>query len=787
MTDYSIITQRFNDEWRNGSTFATNPTTVFTTDLQGNVGDRIKFTQTIEISVTVNPDLVSLITYNATADATYGEFVATGLNFLSEGMYVGATLDVDWGGGAPVSVTVGLISGTGYTKLRVTKANLTAAGIVDGDTRTDFRMRLTSVPDTLVYKYGLNPNGFTGYQYLSYYDGNAQGYYLANLTGSFQDMIPIGFGIKSWNMSESVQVKYDATVSTYFFQYTIEHIFKIPFYRADQFTNLDNGTTPDLYLGTNSVTYDNGWFFGGTTLGEYIKAEIKGGIGSVGYFGENFNGYANNYEVQNLSISNADNSGVLEGTVVNTVTFQVKKTNGNWIAGTDKLIVRHSKLPTETEYVNNTTVWSTLWIYDQAVNVEGAGASSGTAVISNFTVTINADPTLLDVEYDVTYDTSEQALILNTSDYLLFVTAGADPALGNDRVTLKVDLDKFSKNLDVTGLVTNADVEFFEPFEYDGGSRRLSSFTGWDGDLGGCRITLTKNAVESCVITKAQFKIITTDGTDEAELLVINVPIGQIQTTTISGQTYQILNVDVQNSFTLPSDNILNRITANSVVPPAAGATQLFVFETGFQVPWRDWVFNSQIPNSQYDSSEPQNNKNFKTSNYSNNADGFEIFAVWDFTLLSNGNVETIYRKETYESNIFDFDTNGATYSANTKYFNVNTGDEVDNILTDVDTRVEISFTHSTGTVTLADIEGYVWMERDQGTQPPYFLHTDLDFTDINNPLVPTDTLLSGNTQYVEKTSASNLIKLIFSVNKDLVEDDVDYNFYGRIKNKTIA
>jgi hypothetical protein len=782
MTSYSVILQRFNDEWNNGATFATNPTTVYSTDLQGNVGDRIKLTQTIEISVTVNPNQIQTIQYNATADATYGEFVGTGINFLTEGMYVGAVLDIDWGGGAVVSATVGLITGTSSNTLRVTKANLTAAGIVDGDIRTDFRMRLTSVPDTLIYKYGINPNGFTGISYSSWFDSNIQGYYIANLTGSLQTMTRIGLGIKSWDLS-TVQAKYDATVATYKFQYTVEHEFKIPFYIASQYENLNDGTSPDKFLGTASVTYDNGWFFGGSVLGEYIKAEIKGGLGSVGYFKENFNGYANNYEIQDVVITNSDNSGVLEGTVANTVTFSVKNNLTNWTAGTSKLILRHAKLPTSTEYSNKPVVFDTIWIYDQAVQVEGAGAVAGTAVITTYTVTINADPTLLDVSVVITYDAGEQSLISDTSDYLLFVTAGSTAT--NDRVSLPVDLNKFSKNLDVTGLITQVDVEFFEPFEFNGGSRRLASWTGWDGDLGGVKATVTKNATTVCAIKSAKFKIISTDGTETLELLSINVPIGKINTVDVGGQSYQILNVDVQGGFTLPTGEQLNRITGDATVPASPGASQLFVFELGFQTPWREWVFNNSVPNSLYDAAEPQNNQNFKTSNYSN-VDSFEVFPIWEFVLLTDGGVETTYRKLTYESNVSDFDTNGATFTAVTVYYDED-NNVTSNVYVDKNVRIEISFTHALGIITLANIEGYIWIERDGSTQAPWFLHTSKDFTSPLNPLTPSDTLASGNTQFVEVVSSNNLIKLICFTNRDNLQDGVSYNIYGRIKNETLA
>lgn len=795
MTSYSIIAQRFNDEFRNGSTFLTDPTTVYTTDLQGNVGDRIKLTQTIEIAVSVNPDQIQTMTYNPTADATYGEFVGVGINFMSEGMYVGAVLNIDCGLFGVQSCTVGLIYGTGYNKIKVTKANLITAGLTTTTTRTDFRFRLTSVPDTLIYKYGLNPNGFTGTNYTSWLDDTTtQGYYINNLTGSLQTMTRIGLGAKFWDLG-TVQAKYDTTVSTYNFQYTVEHIFRIPFYLDGEYDHIFQGTPPTRFAGTASVTYDNGWFFGGTITGEYIKAELKGGIGSVGYFGENFNGYANNYEVQSVVITNADNSGVLEGSVANTITFSVKKNDGNWIAATDSLIIRHAKLPTETEYTTPLPTFDTTWIYDQVAQLEGAAAAAGTAVITACTVTINADPTLLDVSLVVTYDSTEQLLISDTSNYLLFVTAGVTPAAGNDRVTLSVDLNQFSKNLDISGLITGVDVEFFEPFEAFTGSRRLASWTGWNGDLGGCKATVTRAAYAPLSalnnkITKAEFKMFATNGTETAELLSINVPIypnpsGIFSQVEVVGYAHQIINSSVVAGFNMPATEQLNLLQASSTIPIIASATQVMTFFVGFQTPWREWIQNLNIPNTFYDSAEAQNNQNYRTSNYSN-VDSYEIFAAWYFTVTTLSGISTIYRKLTFESNVADFDTSGGAYTGSTLYYD-ESNQLTQNIFIDQTVRIEISFTHSSGIITLADIEGYIWIERDGSDQAPWFLHTSKDWTNALNPLSPSDTLNTGNYQFVEVVSSNNLIKLICYTNRDNLQDGVNYKVYGRIKNETLA
>lgn len=782
MTDYTIIAQRFNSEFRNGSSFSVNPTTDYSVDLKGNVGELVKLTQTIQISVTVNPSEIQTIQYNATADATYGEFVGTGINFLNEGIYTGATVHITWGGGAAVAGTVELISGTGYNKFRVTKSALITAGIVDGDIRTDFKIRLASVPDTLIYKYGLNPNGSTYTNYASPLDGNAQAYYTANLTGTLQTLTRVGLGVASWDVG-TVQAKYDTTVSTYLFQYTIEHIFRIPYYKDGDLTYIDGGTAPTEYLGTASLTYDNGYFFGGTILGEYIKAETKGGLGSVGYYGENYNGFLNNYGILNVAISNADNSGVLEGTVTNTVTFQVKKYDGSWSVGNSKIIFYHSKLPTSTEYSNKTTVYDTIWIYEWLEQIEGAAPVVGT-IISNFTVTINADTTLLDVSLDIDYSSAQQALILNTAEYLLYVTVGDLPAIADDRVTLIVDQNQFSKNLDVSGLITSATVEFFEPFEAFSGVRGINNLTGWDGDILGTKVSVIKDSTISSYIKYATFRILSTDGTNEFELLAVPVPLGRTFMQTVGGEFYQVFNETTNGYLNVPTGTAFNQSTALGQVPVAQTGVQTLTFQCGFQTTWRSWIENLNVPTSFYDLGEDQNNRNYKTSNYSG-VDSYDIYPAWDFTVVSAGGVETIYRKWVSKCNIYDFDTNGATFTAANYYYDID-GNVVDDIFVNQNVRIEIVFTHALGVISKGDIEGYIWIERNNSIIDPFYLHTSINLTSVDNPLSPSDTLSTGNYQFVEVVSANNLIKLICYTNKDNLQDGVGYNIYGRIKNKTL-
>ncbi|GAG87394.1 unnamed protein product, partial [marine sediment metagenome] len=84
---------------------------------------------------------------------------------------------------------------------------------------------------------------------------------------------------------------------------------------------------------------------------------------------------------------------------------------------------------------------------------------------------------------------------------------------------------------------------------------------------------------------------------------------------------------------------------------------------------------------------------------------------------------------------------------------NWNLFDSLNVISTDVSTtsdgRLEIAFTHSNGVIPVANIDGYIEVEVDGGNLQPYYLGVSKDYTYPNNPLKPSDTLTTGNTQFV--------------------------------------
>jgi hypothetical protein len=282
-----------------------------------------------------------------------------------------------------------------------------------------------------------------------------------------------------------------------------------------------------------------------------------------------------------------------------------------------------------------------------------------------------------------------------------------------------------------------------------------------------------------------KFKLVITNGSETGELMSIDLPIGKVNTVNIGGEYYQILNQNTVGGLTLPSNTLLNRLRSIAdPAPLAPSGSQRYNFYLGFQTPWRDWLSNINIPNVLYNSAQPQNNQNFKASNYSG-VSGFQTVFVWDITFTTDTGVDTVYRKETFTSNITDFDTNGsAGFSGVVKLYDEN-GNQVTDISSTDNRIVEVEFPHSLGVVSASNIEGYIWIERGGSAEQPWFLHTSVDFTKLGHPLLPTNVSTPSNTQFVEVVSTSNLIKLRCKTDSTNLQDGVTYNIYGRTKNET--
>lgn len=772
MNNFQVTDTKFYNELRNGAAFNVN-LLDFTDSLLGNVEETIQVIKTISVETTVLASDFGSIEYQDLTTA--GIFTLNG-NWFNEGISVGATIDIIWENDTKLA-TETVISMTGFNNsiLRTTRANLSTEGLANSS-RSDFKVKVSSAPNRISFKYGLNQLTATSNNYISPLGGNEQAYYTNNVTGSFTSLIKIG-NPESWNLG-NVEVKFDGTTNIYTHSFTVKHTFKIPYYQDGQIGNIAELVTPTNLSGSNSFKYGFGLFMSETNNSYNRIFEDVGAVGGVGYFNENFNGQQNDYSVRNVAYSNVFDSTTISATEETIVTLQVRNTNGNFVAG-DKVILKHSKLPTESEYANKTDSFNDIWLFDSLATTEGA-VSIDSVIITLFTVVLNADPTLLDITFTIAYNTKQLEEIANTKDWLLSIIVGDEtltPYLSN-RVNLKIDSDNWAVNPDVTGLIQNNDIRFF-----DGDktiiiptSSEVTDFKGWDANFIGLNCTFQTKAEDNAILTRASFKLIADNGTDFFELNVIRIPLGTNNFTdsNLTTFTYQITDNDTQGQYNIQDSETFNRVSIFSVVPFAGTIWQDWNIQLAFKVSWRDWIENVGVPNLFYDNTKLNNNKNFKTSNYSD-INGYKIYGVIDLEIKQGeeGRATTTYRLTSHESPQLDFDVSGVdVFTGDVKLYDIN-NNLVDNVYNNENVRIEIEFDHSTGVLTKA--QGEIIIEPVNTTGQEWRLSTFKDWSNDLNPLQP---IIS---EVVEIVIINNKVTLKCNTNNLNLVAGIEYNIYGKL------
>ena len=782
MNNFNVISKKFYNQYRNGSTFTLN-LTEFTDRLQGNTGEILQLVEVIEIATIVNEEKTIDITFNENSSGSFAILDASLLDFVQEGLYNGAILSIDLLG-TTVTATCEGVTGSSNQELKIDstgRTNLLGAGWEDGDINSDVVITITNHPTFLTYKYGINPNKSTTPNYLSPLDNNEQAYQIRGvLTGVASPMIWIGKEIGS-NMG-TVTLEHVQTVDVYKHQYEIVHTFKQPYYVDGQLSNINTQQNPEDLVRDNSLKYGNGFFFGGTTNITVGKFEDIGGVGNIGYFGENFNGFKGSYTSSDFLVTNSLNTGKLEATVPNTVTFKISSSTPIGFVGGETIILTHSKLPTQQEYANKTESFDNIWLFENIRQTENAAAVAGT-MFSAVTVTLVGSD--LEVSAVITYSADQQTKITDTSNaILMFNIATENIANPNttDRGMVSFGGQTYSEDTRVGDLVTLWQPDIYNSWDFFSGSKFFTNFDGWDGDLIGVKFSFDLDVTQDATINSAKLFIVS-DSLAQKFQISLPIPFASINviTETSGLYDYQLFNSTIGANLNLPFADDLGFINLATTTPAPSTPTQTWTGSLGIRVPWQDWIANNVVPNSFFDPSKPNNNKNQKTSNYDNGT--YDIKLMLSLNLGSTGGVNTNYELYSDASTIADFDTNGGTFTGVPKFYDL-TGDITDNVFVDQDIRVEIEFPHALGVLAVGDLWGRIWVEQSNATGNPFDLSTDKDWTNPLSPIKPSDTLSTGNTTLVEIVSINNLVTLICLTNKNNIINDVEYKFYGRLGNK---
>ena len=618
-----ITDRKFYTQFKNGSTFASN-LSDFTTNLASGVMERTKVITQID----VNWFSLSFAGNGYTFDSATLTLTRKSGDWRDDGMSDGDSLDITYrnSGGTnigPHDATVSIVDGQVMTFTGIPQ--IPGGATLANGTYSNMTIRGKSDLTALEYTFGLIEND-ENFNVISKVSGNDQGYYGIDIgldsgggrITTFIDLIPLGKYDDF--ITGSARIRYVNNPSTYVQRFIIEHDFVVnPWYVEGQLSNLNDNVIPDLLKGTKSLKQVTKFDFR-TVLSNPNSSKIQeneDNLGSVAWFGENFNGYDNDYEIVSIDYEGVVTASSADGVLIDEdtlVTIDVNKISGAFPSG-ETAGIYVSYLPLENQYTNTLTTLIDNFIYDNAINDEGASVVTGDDYIYDYSSTLSGGNLI--ITFKIGYSTAQKTVIQNNEDanFLIAVVAG-DNSVSNgnsDRVPLIAGVGAYDKSSDIPGLFEVTKLDFYRHDQAKGADTPSTDLYMWNEDGifvdGGFSIDTDKDAF----INTISLNVLAYNTVEDTFFLLDEYEF-PINPNALSG-TIQQLEVDTTRGFRLTDSDPFNKafMTTDSFVFP----DQFYRFEVGFKYPWQDWIANLSADDVFYDISKPNNNLNLKSSNYS--------------------------------------------------------------------------------------------------------------------------------------------------------------------------
>ena len=749
------------NEFKNDLGFVSN-LGDFTNNLAALVMENVKVVQEIDIS------------WEAFATASDG-WVLTGVNewtrsagsFINDGFAVGDNCDF-FGPkqGAPTftsNVTVTSISSDGLT----ITFTLNSGGYGGFTSVGDAALKGLTPLTALIYGFGLIENNET-YTRASKVSGDDQGYYSSNIgfdTGggvrstAFETGQRLGSPI-AWQTG-TMQVRYVSNPSTYVQRFEIEHEFTVvPYYLEGELTNLENNILPDLFAGLNSLkyAYDTNFRTVLSNPNTEKTSIITNNLGSTGWYNENFNGFNNSYSVKSIDYQEAGSLNTADGILIGTKSRVTVLIEGliTPFTGAERFGVYVSYLPDQVEYTD--TPLSNLkenFIYDRAINNEGLAPTLGSDFITLCEANVvGAD---LEIVFEMEYSSLQKSFLSNKlqsseANYVIGIEVG-DNALtsaSSDRVILLADAKEYDESPDIPDLISVDKLDFFQHNIQIGVDTGFTDSIQWNEDGFVVDFDFYLDLNKSAVINDLIFKLVAHNTVTGQLFELDSYNYNNIGSAIISGGVQQLIE-NTTRGYNLATGDQFNDVTIE--VGSQAAGLQHYTGKFAQKVSWQDWLNNTDVDTIFFDASQPNNNLNFRTSNYSDLNDyeiKLGISASMDGVsdLGVSGTTSYLFLSPNLITYDYDLDANiTPIWSGVIETLHPTTlADLGGQVLTGLDTILKTTWTNSGGAVT--DISQVWAVHRIEETEQPGYNIDELSSINLPpspNRLIPTvgETLLT--------------------------------------------
>lgn len=770
-----VVESKFYTPLKNGVLFNQN-LSDYTNNLAGSVMERSKLIQKININ---------WFAQSSASDSWYltaTQIRRTSKSFFADSFTVGDSFDfiTNWPTNpfSPVqfSGTIDSISEDG----KVMNFSVTGGAAVPG-TYSDDGIRGTTSLTALTLKFGLIENN-ESFNFISKVSQNDQGYYAAGITGTFADMTKLG-DFADW-VTGSMRVKKNSPPSTYEQQFEIEHIFrKVPYYLDGELSNLQNLIAPDLYKGDATIKYAYQVDIR-TVLSNPNSSKIaliENTLGSVGWFNENFNGFNNLYSIESVAYEDAATTDSADGLLISSKTkviIVVEKLSGSFNSG-DPLGIYVSYLPTETEYTDTTTDLENNFLLDEIFCDEGS-SNTGTGILKS--VQGNIVSGKLEIEAEIEYTTAQQLRLSNESYFILGVQVGDDTLsqANSDKVMLLVEPTLYDESPDIEGLMGFDNFKFLQHNEVAGVDDGTTDLRSWNEDGVVIDFDFWLDLDKDALLNTLEFKLLAYNAVtgNYFELDTYTMPISDA---IISGGVQQF-DVDTTRGYILASGSQFNKVQIS--VDVLDGTKQHYVGLFAQKFSWQTWIALLTADTVFYDNTEPNNNLNHRTSNYSG-LNNYEIKMAVKANVYGTNDLGqsglTDYLFISPDLTIFDYEL-PTDWTAIIETFHPDTMVNLGGgIRTDGDTLLRITYTDTSGPFT--SIAGFWGINRiEESGQNGYTIY------EMSSMLPKSDQApfkaLAGET-YMKLSIDSGNIRAECLIDYTKINAGTNYNLSGRLDDGT--
>jgi hypothetical protein len=721
----NIKSRKYYSQWGNGMTFTDNLSGIgvdLAEHLKGSAGEKLK------VVTRVKAALISRSTLQNPYEVVNGNYLQRNDNgsFIDEGFAIGqeCVFIVDYDGvQSGNAASVEFVSDILQVSDSQIQFDTPSVGSFILGQKTDHALACTGKMGALVYRFGLIENSATD-NFKSPYTDDTQEYYFGTIdttTPTEHTMIAAGgtSGSRTWKSGDAT-VQYISSTNDkgltsptydYIHEYEVTQIFVInPVFIENYLAALDNGSQPEEYIGANSPKHITEYEFRYTLTNPNTTVRISdtGMLGSVGWFGENYNGFNDIYSVVVTDYRDTLTNSVVDGLQLKRKTKVSGVITGSGFANTSKGGAYFFWAAPIGVYSSIQSSFQNTFLHDDKIitMIAGTASTTGTDRIKRFKLDY-VSATTLTFEIDIELSNAEAAIINPTlldtvSDkYFIGIQVGNTSTVDtSNKVILQVDWAEFVINNDVENLATFKDQMFFDhSMDISGGGH--TDYKGWLQDGFSFTSTVVLNKVLNANLKALQVRIVAQNQVtgNEFDLQSYTFNLADVLSVN-STPSYQQLSQAVTLGFKLHTDDPFNQVLLE--FDSVSGGLQNVNFTLGMKFDWQSWVLLDGADTIFYDNSLNSKGRGLDASRYSMNLN-YQIRLVVDADVMQLTDVATRYSDYSPFLQIYGWGLDGDT-PANWSQL-IQTFDENDNnlsgaILRNADTLFKITWTPQSGDTT---------------------------------------------------------------------------------------